>query len=60
MAGMKKGPAYGKRDYTPVSWDHYFQRVVDVKVDADVSFYLFDFISLIMNLGDCVDLLYCM
>jgi len=35
---MKKGPLYGKRDYTPVSWDHYFEKAVDVKVDADVSF----------------------
>ena len=35
---MKKGSGFGKRDYTPVSWDHYFQRAVDVKVDADVSF----------------------
>jgi len=35
---MKKGPAYGKRDYTPVSWDHYFERVEDVQVDANVSF----------------------
>lgn len=32
---MKKTPLHGKRDYTPVSWDHYFEKVVDVKVDAD-------------------------
>jgi len=35
---MKKGPLHGKRDYTPVSWDQYFERAVDVKVDANVSF----------------------
>jgi len=38
MAGMKKGPVHGKRDYTPVSWDQYFERAVDMEVDEDVSF----------------------
>jgi len=41
VAGVKKGAVLGKRDYTPVSWNQYFQRVVDVKVDADVSIWEF-------------------
>ena len=36
----KRGPF--KRDYTPVTWDNYFDRMKDVKVDDDnVYFYLF-------------------
>ena len=35
--GVKKGSVIGKRDYTPVSWDHYFEKMSDVKVDDDVS-----------------------
>lgn len=41
VAGVKKGPVLGKRDYTPVSWDQYFQRAVDVKVDAD-TFHVYE------------------
>jgi len=35
--GVKKGSMIGKRDYSPVSWDHYFEKMSDIKVDNDVS-----------------------
>ena len=43
---MRKGLVHGKRDYTPVSWDHYFEKVEDVKISADVSFFHFFIASL--------------
>lgn len=34
----KKGPIRGKRDFTPVAWDLYFERMSDLKIANDVSF----------------------
>ncbi|XP_077984952.1 protein phosphatase methylesterase 1-like [Glandiceps talaboti] len=37
-AGVPGGRTHGlrrSRDYTPVSWDHYFEKVEDVKVEED-------------------------
>lgn len=37
-AAGKKGPVRGKRDFTPVAWDQYFERMSDLKIANDVSF----------------------
>ena len=37
-AAGKKGPMRGKRDFTPVAWDQYFERMSDLKIANDVSF----------------------
>jgi hypothetical protein len=35
----KKKPAGRKRDYTPVYWDKYFEKELNVIVGENVSFY---------------------
>jgi hypothetical protein len=37
-SGTRKGPMMGKREFTPVTWDHYFEKMSEVTIDGDVSF----------------------